>query len=592
MLFFGFPLAVVIRRACDFPLYMLPMLTSIAFGLFGYGLFISAVWWHPLIFICTAGLISCGCGWWAYENNNSFKDCLDIDCRVPFLLTLLATLLYPMLYLARLNPPYEVNASLLHNNIIAGMPIDSLLQFFLNESLLSHSPLNNGACVILGGPGGWGHGDRPPLLAGETLFATYLFDTLNSRLLAYQLLGSICQATIFFSLWAMLRSIGVPIVKAATATVFFIFTGFAFFHTSFLWSKLQGAAFVGAAVSVLLPYRSSPSTLLLLATCYALAMLSHGSVVFSLGPLFCLTLARCRSWIEAAGHASAVVLAVLMYLPWVLFQKCVAPPGDNLVKFFLAGATTLNDGRSLGESLRDSYSVLTWTDVLTTRLNNFVMFFWRSDLPIGQGLTDLRSVSFFHLLPALGALTLPLLLRWRSLIRDEAVYGGQYDCRIPSSVRSGLAFFLKLFLATTVLWILVMYSPGAAVIHHGSLFNPLLIFAVALVLLAYAPPTLVWQVGVIHIGVFIALWVLPAPGSVYRYTPVAILAAAACFGGFAYIMRTIHTPDCAGIGSSAAVSLARNPPTTDLATTPIQQGPALVAAPTGFPPPNHHLLEK
>jgi hypothetical protein len=540
---FGLPLAVAIRRRMDLPLYFLPILTSIVFGVYGYGLFLSAVWWHPLVFISAAAFVSCCCCWWNYQNHNALQDCLNADSRYPFLIALLATLLYPMLYFARLTPPYAVSASLLHNHIIVGMPIDAVLQFLLNESLLAHMPLDQGAFAILGSPGGWGHGDRPPLLAGETLFATCLFDTIEGRLMAYQTLGSICQATIFFSGWATLRAMGVPIAKAITAIVFFVFTGFAFFHTSFLWSKLQGAAFVGAAVSLILSNRRSPATYALLAVCYALAMLSHGSVVFSLVPLFALTLGRCRTMMEAAHHASAVALAVLMYVPWILFQKFVAPPGDNLVKYFLAGATTLNDGRSLGEALRDCYSALTWADVLRIRMENLGMFFWRSDMTLGRGVADVQSVSFFHVVPALGALILPIALRWQTIFRDKLVNEGEFDGRMPPTVKSGLRLCLTLFLATTMLWVAVMYSPREAVIHQGSLFNTWLLFAVSLVLLAYAPPRFQWQVGVIHIAVFVALWIVPLPGSAYRYTPIAVLVAAACTSGFAYLMWTASVLD-------------------------------------------------
>jgi len=64
-----------------------------------------------------------------------------------------------------------------------------------------------------------------------------------------------------------------------------------------------------------------------------------------------------------------LVTMLALYLPWMLFQTLIDPPGNRLLKWHLAGVQEV-DGRNFLTALRDSYGALSWHDYLQGKLLN------------------------------------------------------------------------------------------------------------------------------------------------------------------------------------------------------------------------------
>lgn len=61
--------------------------------------------------------------------------------------------------------------------------------------------------------------------------------------------------------------------------------------------------------------------------------------------------------------AQSLLVCVLLYLPWFLYQKLFDPPGDRLLKWHLASVEKV-DRRPFLQALTDSYSHLIFSEVL------------------------------------------------------------------------------------------------------------------------------------------------------------------------------------------------------------------------------------
>ncbi len=107
-------------------------------------------------------------------------------------------------------------------------------------------------------------------------------------------------------------------------------TGEMFFNTIYVWPKMLAGTFVLAALLVCL----DDGSIVLVAVLATLGLLSHGGIVFSVLALlpFALRLRRTSRAVLLAGGAAAA-----LYLPWIMYQRFVAPPGDRLLKWMLAG---------------------------------------------------------------------------------------------------------------------------------------------------------------------------------------------------------------------------------------------------------------
>ena len=341
---------------------------------------------------------------------------------------------------------------------------------------------------------GWLFSDRPPLQVGYIL-AQRVFGW-DATTIHDQLLGVITQQLWIVGLWALLVAARVSDRTRALAMLAAFVGDVTIANSFYVWPKLLAAAFVLAALALVVSPRGStlrerPATILLLGALAGLAFLSHGSSVFGLIPLLAVAIVKGlpgRRWI-AAGIAAALVLV----LPWTAYQHFGDPPGNRVVKWALAGTTKI-DGRSTGEEIVHAYGQAGLGEVLHNKLENFLTMAgggpdtdvktveWIhfqsafrdtgnaveaiGDGRFGDALSEIRESRFSHLLWSLGILILAL----------PAIVVGRLRGRRREGPEWSLArVCLFVFGVGVVLWGLLLFGnvPSRAVVIEGSLAMPL-----------------------------------------------------------------------------------------------------------------------
>src|SRR5262249_41665637 len=157
----------------------------------------------------------------------------------------------------------------------------------------------------------------------------------------YQVTGIVAS-----TLWTL--PLGVLLVRALPrerdrmlATLLVGTMGFVVFNSTYVWPKmLAGALGLWAYLAVLEARRGPPGLArILYAAAGALAgvaMMSHGGVVFGLA-VFVLTAMWPLGWSQVGRLVTLSVAALVIIVPWLLWQRFEDPPGTALVKFALAG---------------------------------------------------------------------------------------------------------------------------------------------------------------------------------------------------------------------------------------------------------------
>lgn len=332
------------------------------------------------------------------------------------------------------------------NRFIPDYPGDNRLPFdFANLLYHGQRPRELGA--------GWLSSDRPPLQEGWLLVAWPLTAALGFP--AQSASGS---AAVWFQLlwvpaaYGLLRSQGLAARRAFAWTAVMALDGFFLLHSVYTWPKLAAAAFVCGAFGlwILRPVSPGPAQAAAGGLLAALGWLSHGGIAFSLIPIAPWVAWRCwkgewARWIAAA----AVFLSVV--LPWVVYQKAFAPPGDRLLKWHLAGQAEV-DPRPLGTLLSEAYGRLTWPQILSRKAGNAAFQFvgdWSGALGwSAQGVAARRTFEVDHLARTIGvwALALPLMAAAVALRLRITPRPGRGDAALMLWIGfSCLAWWLLLF---------------------------------------------------------------------------------------------------------------------------------------------------
>lgn len=426
---------------------------------------------------------------------------------------------------------------------------DSSIPLFFSDWLYAGS---SGPVPVF--PPEWLLSDRPPLQIGYVLSErSFGWDVLG---LHYQLLGVILQQLWVVGMWALLSAARVSGRTRALVMVGALVSDVAIANSFYVWPKLLGAAFVLAALALVVapgrsPLKATPATTVLLGVLAALAFLSHGTSAFGLIPLAAIVLWRgLPSWRWVA--AGAVAVAVLVG-PWMAFQHYENPPGNRLAKWSLAGVVEI-DGRGTLETLADAYDEAGIEGTIDNKWQNFLTMAGGNpavgDPPPGQfqfgdvgteigdaasaladgnfdlAVSKVREVRHWHLLWTLGILLIGLPLI--AFGRLRGVWREGDDWRFAR-------FCLIVFGIGALGWGLLMFGSvaGRAVVTSGSLALPLIAIAgVVAGLRATYPRWAGWLVGA---NVFtVALLYLPslAPTLGDSYSAFELVGAVAALAGF------------------------------------------------------------
>ncbi|HEX4728765.1 MAG TPA: hypothetical protein VH298_13260, partial [Jatrophihabitans sp.] len=268
---------------------------------------------------------------------------------------------------------------------LPNLSTDSQLpQIFARQLQASTRPLPH----FLAAP--WQASDRPPLQTGAYLLQQAPLG--HGSFLDYQLASMVLQSFWVLGVWAFLRAarLGNRLVALGLAAVGF--SGFAIVNTFYVWPKLLPAGYLMLAATALLGetferYRRSWVAALLLGLAVGCAMLGHPGSLFGALALALLA-ARRPSW-RLALPAGAGLL--VMYLPWLLFGKYYAPPGNFLTKWQLADVYNYRDQRSVGQAVSDAYRAAGWSGTvhnkwlnLTEPFHDSLQVFWHGWRLLGQ----------------------------------------------------------------------------------------------------------------------------------------------------------------------------------------------------------------
>lgn len=342
-------------------------------------------------------------------------------------------------------------------------PIDNMIPTLMSNAL--HAGANTHDLVL-----SWNGSDRPPLQSGGILLAQELAGGTTTDWWSISMaMGMVLQLLWVPALWGLLRLSEVSPRVAALTTVFAGATATMLINTTYTWPKLLSAALTLAAIQLLLAVvRGRIGIVVALpaaALSVTLAALSHGAVLFSIPAIAILAIMAMRRggrWLTASAISAGVV--AVTYLPWIIYQRVVDPPGDRLLKWHLAGETGITD-RSVVEEVLHAYGSISFGEWLDARLANLATIFSPALFTGFRG-TDEAAIGarrfheYYETSAALG-------------VGAFVLVGVLVACLVLAARRRpipdrDLVFLVLLMLPCMAFWWLVMFQTGGTVVHQGS----------------------------------------------------------------------------------------------------------------------------
>ncbi len=174
--------------------------------------------------------------------------------------------------------------------------------------------------------GDWLSSDRPPLQVGLYLLASKL--PLHNKDLIYQGISSWAQALVLLPIWALLARFMDKRAQAISLCIIGI-SALMLLNTLYVWPKLLAATFCLIYYISMFPADLDQRRWGQAGLGAAMALLSHGGALFFLVGASALHLAWYRRQ-SLATLIKAGVLASVIYMPWIAYQRLVDPPGDRL----------------------------------------------------------------------------------------------------------------------------------------------------------------------------------------------------------------------------------------------------------------------
>lgn len=332
--------------------------------------------------------------------------------------------------------------------------------------------------------GDWLSSDRPPLQVGLYLLLHSVLP--ETRALVYQGVSTWAQALVLVPVLALLARFMSGRARVVALLVISL-SALVVLNTLYVWPKLLAAAFCLMYYLALFPAEGKPRQWAQAGIAAAMALLSHGGSLFFLVGASLVHLAWYRRQSLTVMMRTGPV-ALLLYLPWIAYQRFVDPPGDRLVKWHFAGKVPVSD-ESAVDAITSAYSALTPGEWLASRWENVaVVVKGAFNGPLnavrvlaGQDAGTINQFvddSFFNTFHSLW-LTSPLLLvpclgviywRARSTGRSDPALGG-------------LMQVLAVVTASLLIWIIAMFEGGSATVHVGAYAAVIMLHAAVLVAL-------------------------------------------------------------------------------------------------------------
>ena len=418
------------------------------------------------------------------------------------------------------------------------LPSDNDIPRYFGEWFASHGHQNPPPVY----PPDWLMSDRPPLQVGYVLSQRAFMPTEQG--LHYELLCIGVQGFWIVGMWAVLVAARLRPLTRGLAMFAAMVSDIAILHGFFVWPKLIAAAFLLAALAIVISpawteSRRDRRIAILVGALLGLAMLSHGSSVFGVVPLALLALWRGLPDWRWLGVAAVALLALMV--PWTAYQHYADPPGNRLLKWQLGGDITL-DSKGTLEAIEDGYSEAGLDGALENKEDNFgEIVGWPrgrasfeeavdrvEEGKLGETVAAIRGARFFCLLPFIGLF----------LIAPFAMlFGRRRTGRNEDEWRFALLCFAFFGIACLVWGLLLFGTPDSrATIHVGSLAVPLLGVVGCVAGLRSLYPRLATAVVAINVLFVLVLYtpsLTPPPGT--SYSPVAAVLALLSLAGIALV---------------------------------------------------------
>jgi hypothetical protein len=421
----------------------------------------------------------------------------------------------------------------------SSLPSDNTLPQLLAEKVAAGEPLR--PVLFLD----WQSSDRPPLEAGWQLLARaplrlLLGSDANATDMRNQIAGMILQLSWVPALWGFLRALGLSRQWSGRLIVSLAPSGFLLLNSMFVWPKLNAAAFTLGAFTLFFQLRPSHPLLgrvIAGAGLAALAYLSHGGTMFAL-LVFGIVLLIPHyffGWKYALGGAAVFLL---LNIPWLTFQKFYDPPGNRLIKWHIGGSTVI-DSRGVIETMIASYGEVGVKGALDRKKTNLATLFGGSfkslvNLNGGKAATGRRLDEFFFIFRSLGWWNLGWLVGLVVIWRRRRNIWNRPDAQ-------QLLLACGVLGLTLTIWALLMFGPSTTVIHQGSYFANLLLFAVLAVILMRTSARLWAAVAIMNAAAFFATYLPRTAAAKAHLDWMAVgLTVAAAVGLLAIALRRLQ----------------------------------------------------
>jgi hypothetical protein len=489
----GLGLALRLRTAADLPPRCLGFLITASTALLSYGVFCLAVLLPStrsvtLVIVAATMAVSVLATAAALRTGAARAAITATTAWMPPVLAgvLAAVYLWPVL----------AAGPAINDRLTWTLPPDNILPGLFAHRILNAVGPERTAPLL--GPGSDHASERPPLQAAVVVT---IGSMVRGSAHEYTILATLCQVQWLPALWLVGAACGLSPRTLAAVLVTCAVSGFFFVNTIYTWPKLFAAALMLGALAVALERpaerpRAAGVRVILVAALCALSLLAHPGSVFTLIAVpACWPLLRRVVPLRAtrATAAGAVLMAIVLFVPWLAYQTVVDPPSGRLVRQHLGDGRTdgsvaqavrrANVERPLGEHVRVRVGNL------AAQLGNPLVAIWPQSVARGQ------QEQFFHHGASLGLLLIGLAA---ILVAPRA---GSADAAVQSLAR--------LALVALALWSILVFAPGQAVIHHGSPVTTALLFFAGAYGLTRLPAPVAWSLFGMHAAAGLLIWFVP-----------------------------------------------------------------------------------
>lgn len=381
-----------------------------------------------------------------------FFDLRENSGFLSFLLCLITALLYIAIFhlYEQREGSYLTQAAIRFLNL----PADNILPKLLSDKLRSGE-----APKILFID--WLSSDRPPLLTG-----LHLLFSINSSEHVYQGIAVFFQCLNIFSVFYFSYRLSISDKTALQIIVILlVFCGFSLVNSLFVWPKMQASGFFLIAIAKILPEfatikRRCSYDIVFSGVAMGLAFLSHAGVFFSFPVLLVLVLsAKFKGKEKLKILIQSSFFALPFLISWKLYSIFIAPPGDRLLKWHLAGQQDLTE-ETFGRLLKKAYSNITFGMWFQNRIENFKAMI--GPILWGENGLKQRQLEFFHL----GATLFPVFIGIFIILFLYFRKNRLLDMQVKL-IQSFFWIFIGIFFSL-LFWSVLMYLPYSTVNHQGS----------------------------------------------------------------------------------------------------------------------------